>query len=481
MKNNVIRGTTLGLASILFFISSVFMVSATLTDGLVAYYPFDGNADDSSGNGNDGTVYGATLTTDRNNNSNSAYDFDGSNDHILVADDDLLDLIGEYSYGFWVYPESFGNHYTGLLLYGMATQDYAHYGMSFDTGGELVLWSGGGSRTDIKSNYQLGLNNWSHILVTHEGSGINETKLFVNGEHVESFTMSNATASSSDPVIYIGDWWSSHYFDGKIDDIRIWNRSLSQTEVSNEYSGDNCPIENGEVVNRSITFEENTVCNLPDGFSIIGDNINMTCNNALFNSDGELLINVTGSSNFNNCIFDIPSTTIDGTGNITFYYSNFSGIDMYIPCGDSCYFLNSTLSIIHLIGDWFVVDGGFIHVNIPPESFKVWNITLPQREYGWESGITFNNVPSYIENISLNCNGGIINGSRLANSTGIYINTTVDVTIKNCIIQNYDTNVYFENFDGDSFLDNILRYPVTRNAYINSAAGATFSRVDFLN
>ena len=49
------------------------------TDGLVAYYPFNGNANDASGNGNDGTVNGATLTTDRNNNYDNAYVFDNSN------------------------------------------------------------------------------------------------------------------------------------------------------------------------------------------------------------------------------------------------------------------------------------------------------------------------------------------------------------------------------------------------------------------
>jgi len=48
-----------------------------LKDGLVAYYPFNGNANDESGNGNNGTVYGATLTTDRFGNTNKAYSFDG--------------------------------------------------------------------------------------------------------------------------------------------------------------------------------------------------------------------------------------------------------------------------------------------------------------------------------------------------------------------------------------------------------------------
>jgi hypothetical protein len=54
-----------------------------LNDGLVAYYPFNGNANDASGNGHHGTVHGATLTEDRLRNQNSAYNFDGVDDYII--------------------------------------------------------------------------------------------------------------------------------------------------------------------------------------------------------------------------------------------------------------------------------------------------------------------------------------------------------------------------------------------------------------
>jgi hypothetical protein len=55
-----------------------------LNDGLVAYYPFNGNANDKSGNGNHGTVHGATLTEDRFGNADSAYNFDGVYDYIEI-------------------------------------------------------------------------------------------------------------------------------------------------------------------------------------------------------------------------------------------------------------------------------------------------------------------------------------------------------------------------------------------------------------
>ncbi|TGO02513.1 hypothetical protein PN36_23830 [Candidatus Thiomargarita nelsonii] len=58
---------------------------ADLSDGLVAYYPFDGNAQDASGNGNHGTVNGATLTEDRFGSADSAYEFDGNADAIYIC------------------------------------------------------------------------------------------------------------------------------------------------------------------------------------------------------------------------------------------------------------------------------------------------------------------------------------------------------------------------------------------------------------
>jgi hypothetical protein len=72
----------------LFLIPAVFIdiASADINTGLVAYYPFNGNANDQSGNGNHGTVFEATLTTDRFGNDNSAYSFDGVNDYISVND-----------------------------------------------------------------------------------------------------------------------------------------------------------------------------------------------------------------------------------------------------------------------------------------------------------------------------------------------------------------------------------------------------------
>ena len=83
--------TTNALLGIIFFIITLSQVvpvraQSFLTNGLVVYYPFNGNAKDASGNGNDGTVEGAILTADRFGHANSAYYFNGTNSDILVPE-----------------------------------------------------------------------------------------------------------------------------------------------------------------------------------------------------------------------------------------------------------------------------------------------------------------------------------------------------------------------------------------------------------
>ena len=92
------------LLAIIIIVFSNTLLSQIPTNGLVGYWPFSGNANDSSGNNLNGTVNGAVLTEDRFGNPSSAYSFDG-NDYILVNDDDLLSFPNnEFTFSFWVNP-----------------------------------------------------------------------------------------------------------------------------------------------------------------------------------------------------------------------------------------------------------------------------------------------------------------------------------------------------------------------------------------
>ena len=98
---------TLGISSYLIFgffaLSSLISFGQnSLQTGLVAWYPFDGNASDMSGNGNHGTVNGATLSTDRHGQTNKAYQFDGVDDFIIITANSSLNIVAAGSLSFWM-------------------------------------------------------------------------------------------------------------------------------------------------------------------------------------------------------------------------------------------------------------------------------------------------------------------------------------------------------------------------------------------
>ncbi|MFM7769023.1 MAG: hypothetical protein ACKO8Q_00520, partial [Bacteroidota bacterium] len=90
-----------------------------MQSGLVGYWPFCGNANDASGNGNNGTVNGATLTADRFGNANSAYSFDGVNDGILSPDNNFPYGNSNRTLSFWMKNENTGNSCSVPIRYGI--------------------------------------------------------------------------------------------------------------------------------------------------------------------------------------------------------------------------------------------------------------------------------------------------------------------------------------------------------------------------
>lgn len=104
-----------------------------LSSGLVAYYPFDGYANDASGHGHHGVVKGATLTGDRFGNPNNAYSFDGEDDCILAKDADSLDIQNDISLVAWVKTD--GSHKNvGMIVAKHFTSNARAYTL-FDSGG----------------------------------------------------------------------------------------------------------------------------------------------------------------------------------------------------------------------------------------------------------------------------------------------------------------------------------------------------------
>ena len=206
------------------------------TNGLVAWYPFNGNANDSSGNGNNGTNYGATLTSDRFGNPNSAYLFDGSSSYILVNSSAKFPDTA-ITTAFWFNrngnpPTSPDENYICKdLAFSTYLSDSILYAEVWKgSPGVWAYWSSG--------NYKVSDDtDWIFYASTFD----NSTKLvniYINGVLVDSVTETdpNAIVRSSSSPLYIGRNTSPvYYINGKLDDVRIYNRTLSSKEIQSLY------------------------------------------------------------------------------------------------------------------------------------------------------------------------------------------------------------------------------------------------------
>jgi predicted nuclease with TOPRIM domain len=231
------------------------------TTGLVAWYPFNGNANDESGKGNNGIVSGATLTTDRFNTQNRSYRFRGFGfrDHIRVPFSASLSNQGSFSFSLFFLLEN------GALMNGNGGQ-----GGSIQSGAILTR-EGDGIGTSpgffsevkitngqIRAGYyfsegcctartyserlteftvpNLSLNTWVHLAVTVSAT---EYKIFINGELKLTKPLNSNLNVLNNLDYYLGIFGSGranlptwYPFLGKIDDVAIYNRILTLEEVN---------------------------------------------------------------------------------------------------------------------------------------------------------------------------------------------------------------------------------------------------------
>ncbi|MGE0560905.1 MAG: LamG-like jellyroll fold domain-containing protein [Flavobacteriales bacterium] len=214
----------------------------TLSDSLVALYFLDGDGNDAVGS-NNGTIIGATLTTDRNSNINSAYSFNGSGDWINIGNYTDLAITGDITVSAWVKtPNSWPSTYRDPHIYARNSDPISTiYGVCLYINNAhltsrkfgFILKSGNNSWGNdfVVSNSILQLNTWYFIVGVRQDDVV---KIYVNG------TLEGTDIGSLDPINYgpspsasIGqkDGTSPHWFNGTIDDVRIYKRALSTTEI----------------------------------------------------------------------------------------------------------------------------------------------------------------------------------------------------------------------------------------------------------
>jgi len=199
-----------------------------MTDN-VGLWHFDGDADDTSGNNNDGTVNGASLVTGK---FGQCYEFDGSNDYIEVAHSAELDATSAVSIALWIYVDDFGA-WSGIVCKGTNTLNYG-LNQAADGSGKLQFFAGGSPWTSyVQSTAVVPTGEWKHVAVTWDAGTV---KFFVDGSLDSTHSVAWSLSTNSEALIIGADFpGSNQYFNGKIDELAIWTRVLSPTEITDIY------------------------------------------------------------------------------------------------------------------------------------------------------------------------------------------------------------------------------------------------------
>jgi hypothetical protein len=240
--NIIKKGLLVGILIGTLFVLGGGFAYADLSNGLVAYYPFNSNAHDESGNGNNGIVTGATLTTDRFGNQNSAYHFTGS-DVITCGNRSSLQT-SSYSISAWIkYTGSLPHPYAPTIINKAAkgVEGYALF-VHLSTIGTEPSNPGPGGPGPWPGNWQaLYINEniakdvWYMITVTYDHT-TSRTSIYLNGKLKNSMTFTMATPVSKNLTIGHGYNTLGYYgtvgFTGDIDDVFVYNRALTPAEIS---------------------------------------------------------------------------------------------------------------------------------------------------------------------------------------------------------------------------------------------------------
>ena len=218
-------------------------LASNLQTGLVGYWPFCGNANDASGNGNNGTVNGATLTADRFGNAGSAYSFDGIDDYISGTTTNLsVQSTDKLTMTAWVKVNQFAPSPAAakLITHTDNSNNGQQYALSIGNDGSLYFLAGNGDFENNGPNStlpsQITINTWKHVGAVISDDSV---KLFVNGVMV--FGKAEIDVFPGNPVgnFIFSSLTNSTFnklFNGTLDDIGIWNRALTATEIQQLYT-----------------------------------------------------------------------------------------------------------------------------------------------------------------------------------------------------------------------------------------------------
>lgn len=274
------------------------------SNGLVGWWPFNGNANDESGNGNNGTVNGASLTTDQFGRSNKAYYFNGINNYINIPNNSIFNFSNNlnFTYSFWI-RLNVSNSICGII--GKETSSIPGVGYQFmilSNNLRFDFMSNGPNEIDFRSAKNLNDSNWHNIVFVANRSS-NSLKLYIDGQ-IESqlidTKLSGGNVNNSSSIIIGAERSLGNYFNGEIDDIGIWNRALDSNQVKSLYTGCNKSITQQPVNQGMYAGNATFSCATDDTLVSYQWQINAGTGWNTLNDAGQVAGSTTKSLNINN-------------------------------------------------------------------------------------------------------------------------------------------------------------------------------------
>jgi hypothetical protein len=221
-------------------------------NGLMAWWPFNGNANDESGNGNNGIVNGPTLASDRFGNAGKAYSFSGQNGvNIQVPASPAIQPTAALSLSVWVRVQSSAGwqnfvckryQYTTDPFNSYIIGEYSADGNQYNPNSNERYFGGALTSNSLSSvgaidGQNRSLNEWRNYILTYNGQKI---RLYHNGAMVSENDGSGPIQYSNLPLFFGTTSLDNQNFIGDLDDIAIWNIALTSEQITQLYESQVC-------------------------------------------------------------------------------------------------------------------------------------------------------------------------------------------------------------------------------------------------
>lgn len=270
-------------------LGSFFLLStaAWAQSGLVAAYSFDEGAGttvgDSSGNANTGTITNATWAA--SGKYGRALSFNGTNARVSIPSSASLNLTTGMTLSAWVNPSVSRTAWSDVIW----KADALYFLEATSTNGgrpAAGAKNASGTWTNAYAPSALPVNTWTHLAATYDGSFI---RLFVNGIQVAATARTGNLLTSTQPLFIGGNTIYGYHFAGLIDEVRVYNRALTQAEIQNDMNRpvggagaapSSCDLNGDSIVNSAdVTLAvDMTIGAIPCTATLVGANV---CNAAL--------------------------------------------------------------------------------------------------------------------------------------------------------------------------------------------------------